>query len=134
MVRFHLNNFIRLPFDKSISFKSSHNCNWNTIFIMDIDLSKLALYISVGRSRWYTRIANISFHELLCISINLKKSYYLHIQSNLYNTIIPHSSILTELYNILHSNTEHVLSNCVIILTKVPTQNCGCNIYNQIIV
>jgi hypothetical protein len=48
-------------------------------------------------------------------------------QSNLCDTIIPHYTILTELYNILHSNTEHVLLNCAIILTKITTQNCGCN-------
>ena len=41
--------------------------------------------------------------------------------------MIPHSTILTELYNILHSNTEHVLLTCAIILTKMITQNCGCN-------
>ena len=35
---------------------------------------------------------------------------------------------LTELYNILYSNTEHVILNCcAIILTKMHTQNCGRN-------
>ena len=43
------------------------------------------------------------------------------------DTIILHSTMLTELYNILHSNTEHVLLNCAIILTKMPTQKCECN-------
>jgi hypothetical protein len=27
------------------------------------------------------------------------------------DTIVPHSTILTELYNILHSNTEHALQS-----------------------
>ena len=67
------------------------------------------------------------------VSDTCKLGYFIIIKllvcnSTTADTIIPHSTILTEPYNILlHSNTEHVLLNCVIILTKALTQNCRCN-------
>ena len=57
---------------------------------------------------------------------NLNK-YILYIQLNLCDTVIPHSTTLTEPYKLLHRSTEHVLLNCAIILTKIPTHNCGRN-------
>ena len=48
---------------------------------------------------------DLFYIQISLIMINLDKYIYSNIQTNLCGTAIPHSTILTELYNILHSNT-----------------------------
>ena len=52
---------------------------------------------------------------------------YTYIQSSLGDTHQFHIPAYTELHNIIHSNVELNISNCVVILTKECTQICGCN-------